>query len=577
MEDSNELNIPAEEKNGDEMSMADLLGPDIKLENGKILSVKIIGQNADGFLVDLGTKSDGLIPIGDCDEATKAAFKIGMQVQVMVVKMFTESGYVILSNRQIREKAAWEKVVEAYKAGLPVEGRVRQKNRGGFTVDVGGVSAFCPISQIELRFVKDGDKYLGKTLSFLVAELDQSQRNVVLSRKKILEAEDKVRKVTVLAGLVEGSVVDGQVTGITDFGAFIDIGGMEGLLHIGDIAWFHVKKVSDVLKPGQKVTVQILKVDREKGKISFSLKNLSPRPWDGAKDKYPEGLVIKGKISSIADFGVFVELEPGLEGLIHQSEVSWDEQKPNLRKTFVVGTEIEAKIIGVDPTAEKLSLSLKKMLPNPWEEAAQRYAPGARVKGTVMTLTPFGAFVKLTDGIEGLIHVSDLSWTKKIRHPQDVLKTGDEIEVVVMEVNTRNEKMVLSLKHLQEDPMRKYKVGASVTGVVKRVVEFGAFVELEPDVEALVRNAEISARRDDMPPVLLKEGQTVEAKVIKCEAKERKIEISIRKLDHEQERALIKKYVNKSSLPTLGDMLMDETADQDAADAAHKEQSGEQS
>ncbi|MGA2090286.1 MAG: 30S ribosomal protein S1 [Endomicrobiales bacterium] len=564
MEDTKELNNPTEETNNEEMSMADLLGPDIKLENGKILTVKIIGQNADGFLVDLGTKSDGLIPIGDCDEATKNSFKIGMQVQVMVVKMFTESGYVILSNRQIREKAAWDRVVEAFKSGHPVEGRVRQKNRGGFTVDLGGVSAFCPISQIELRFVKDADKYLGKTLSFNIAELDQSQRNVVVSRKKILEEEDKTRKAKVMAGLAEGNIVDGQVMGITDFGAFIDIGGMEGLLHIGDIAWFHVKKVSDVLKPGQKVKVQVLKIDREKGKVSFSLKNLSPRPWDGAKDKYPEGLVIKGKISSIADFGIFVELEPGLEGLVHISEVSWDDQKPNLKKMFTVGSEIEAKIISVDPAAEKLSLSLKKILPNPWEEAAHRYAPGARVKGTVTSLTPFGAFVKLSDGIEGLIHVSDLSWTKKIRHPQDILKVGDEIEVVVMEVNTRTEKISLSLKHLQEDPLRKYKVGTVVTGVVKRVVDFGAFVEVEPDVEALVRNAEISGRRDDMPAEQLKEGQTVEAKVIKSEAKERKIEISIKKLDHDRERELIKKYVNKSTLPTLGEMLVDESDHEDS-------------
>lgn len=561
MEDTKDLHIGEDETAGEEMSMADLMGPDIKLANGRILKVKIVGQNVDGFLVDLGTKTDGLIPFADCDDTTRQTLKVGDQVEVMVVKMFSENGYIILSNRQIRDKASWDKIVAAFEAGQPVEGRVGKKNRGGFTVDLGGVSAFCPISQIELRFAKEPDKHVGKVYQFIIAELDKNQRNVVVSRKKILEGEEKTRRSAALEKLTEGAVVDGTVTGITDFGAFVDIGGVEGLLHIGDIAWFHVKKVSDVLKQGQKVTVQVTRIDREKGKLSFSMKNLAPRPWDGAKDKYPEGVVIRGKVTSIADFGVFVELEPGLEGLVHQSEVSWQEQKPNLKKLFTVGAEVEAKVIAVDPEAKKVSLSIKKLSDSPWDRAAQTYAPGTTMTGTVTTLTPFGAFVKLADGIEGLVHVSDLSWTKKVRHPQDVLKVGDTVDVVIMEVNTRTEKISLSIKNLKQDPLRAYKVGAVVKGVVKRVVDFGAFVELEPEIEALVRNAEISARRDDMPPVQLTEGQEVEAKVIKNDTRERKLEISIRKLDQDRERELIKKYVNKSSRPTLGDMLMDDSAD----------------
>jgi len=395
-------------------------------------------------------------------------------------------------------------------------------------------------------------------LQFLVTEANRGQRNVVLSRRKILEVGQKELRGKLFATLADGQEFEGTVSGITDFGAFVDIGGVDGLLHIGDIAWHRIKKVSDVLSVGQKVKVKVLKIDREKEKISLGMKQLAARPWDSMDERYQAGSIVAGKITSVTDFGAFVELEPGLEGLLHCSEVSWTERDQSFKKHFKPGQEIEVKIIAIDKQKEKISLSLKQLQANPWEEVKLRYPSGTRLKGVVTHLTPFGAFVKLAEGMEGLIHVADMSWTKKIRHPQDVLQVGQEIEAVVMDVNPDNEKISLSLKHLSDDPYRRYRTGAVVSGVVKRIVEFGAFIELEPNVEALVRISEMSAQRVENVSDVLAIGQQVEAKVIKCDPQERKIDVSIKKLEHERERELLKKYVNKAERPTLGQLLEEE-------------------
>lgn len=538
------------------MKMEELLGPEVKVEEGKIVKARVIGENAEGVLVDLGLKSEGMIPKSEL-EGTPYASGIaeGTEIPVEIVRLQTENGHPLVSFRRVREREAWEKLAQVFESGQPIEGTIARKIKGGFIVDI-GLDAFLPVSQLDLRFVKNTDPYLGKRYTFLVTEMNRGQRNVVLSRRKLLEVDQKAKREKTMATLAEGQVVEGVVTGITSFGAFIDIGGIEGLLHIGDIAWHHINKVEDVLKTGQKLSVQVLKIDREKDKISLGLKQITERPWNKAVEKYPVGSTVKGTITSITDFGMFVEVEPGIEGLLHVSEVSWEDRKEGVLKGFQKGQVIEPKIIALDPEKEKLSLSLKRTQMNPWEEAKQHYSAGTKVKGTITHLTPFGAFVKLPEGVEGLIHVSDMSWTKKVRHPQDVVQVGQEVEVVVLEVNPQQEKISLSLKHSSQDPYRKFKSGAVVTGVVKRIMDFGAFVELEPGIEALVRVSEIAPRRIESPSEVLQIGQTVEAKVIKSEPRERKIDISIKRLEHDREKELVRKYANnQDERPTLGDVL----------------------
>jgi len=479
---------------------------------------------------------------------------VGATVPVFVVALHGENGHPVVSYKKVRESAAFERLAENFQSGAMVKGAIVSKVKGGFIVDI-GTNAFLPLSQLELRPPKDVDSYIGKSFEFTISEFNRQQKNIVVSRRKMLEEAQKENKLKTLSALAVGQSVEGVVTNITDFGAFVDIGGVEGLVHISDIAWQHTKKVSDALKNGQKVNVKVLKIDKEKGKISLGIKQLVERPWLKAKEKYPVGSVVKGKVASITDFGVFVELEPGIEGLLHGTEISWSERNPKLKDLYKPGQEVELKIIGLDSDEERISLSLKKMGQNPWEDVAKQFPAGSKIKGVVSHLTPFGAFIKLSGGIEGLIHVSDMSWTKKVRHPQDVLKEGEEVECVVREINLKDEKIALSIKHLHEDPFKKFATGKVVSGTVKRIVDFGAFVEIEEGIEALVRLSEISFEKIAHPSEALKVGQSVEAKIIKSDLGDKKIDISIKKLDKDRERELLKKYVNKGEKPTLGDIL----------------------
>jgi small subunit ribosomal protein S1 len=562
MEDvKNGQNISGEENAGEEgMSMEQLLGPEVRHEEGKIINVKVVAVTADGVVVDLGLKSDGLVPKIEFENSPEALSEMapGVSIPVIITSFKAEEGRLPVSWKRAKEKDAWIKINAASKANQPIEGIIRKQNKGGYLVDI-GIDAFLPSSQVDTHFSKNADNYIGKKFQFLITEMNLEKRNIVLSRRKLLEAENKVKKNKALAEIKEGDVIEGTVTGLTGFGAFVDIGGIEGLLHIGDISWQHIKKVETVLKTGQKVQVQILKIDPVAGKVSLGMKQLIERPWNKAVEKYPAGTVVKGKITSITTFGVFVELEPGIEGLMHLTEISWDDKKEDLKKKFAIGQVIEPKVIALDPEKEKLSLSLKRMQANPWEEAAKKYPAGTKIKGVVSHLAPFGAFVKLPEGgLEGLIHVSDMSWTKKVNHPKDFVKAGEELECVVMEINPQNEKISLSLKQATQDPYKKYKPGTIVTGPVQRIMDFGAFVELEPGIEALVRVSEISPQKVESAAAVLKVGQIVEAKVLKSDPVERKIDISIKKLEHDREKELVKKYSGKQERQTLGDLLQEE-------------------
>lgn len=536
------------------MSMQDLLGPEIKISRGQILDVTIVAETADGFMADLGMKSEGLIPKSEFEEGAELPkeLKAGAVVKACVK---STGGKIILSYREVLEKAAWDKIEEIFKNRQTVKGVITKQAKGGFFVDI-GVRAFLHISQVDTVFVKNAEKYLGKHYDFAITEFDRNDKKITVSRRKILEDEKLAKKASMLESLSEGQILDGTVSKIIKSGAFINLGGIDGFLHIGELAWYKVKQVEDILTVGQIIRVQVAKIDKQQERISLSMKQLVTSPWESAGEKYIEGLIIKGTVTAVMPYGAFVELEKGVEGLLSVNEYAWNDSEHLFQQEVSVGKEIEVKVINCDKETKKISLSVKQMRQNPWDEAARHYLPGTKVKGIVKNITPFGAFVKLPEGIEGLIHISDFSWSKNIKHPDNIVKKGDEIEVAVLSVNTQNEKISLSLKHLTPDPYKKYKVGTIIKGKVARVAEFGIFVEVEEGINVLIKKNELSmeSKTQELP----KEGEEIEAKIIKAEIKERKLEASIRKFEKSMERELIKQFANNDERFTLGDILQED-------------------
>jgi small subunit ribosomal protein S1 len=435
-----------------------------------------------------------------------------------------------------------------------------------------------PGSQLDLRFVNEADfkNYIGKPFEFVV-ELDRTRRELIVSRRKVLDAERAQKRQELLDTLQEGMVLDGVVSNFARakgdktraFGAFINLGGIDGLLHVEEMAW-HKVDPTKILKEGQTVRVQVIKFDKDKKKISLSLKSLMPNPWDNIQEKFPVGLNVKGHVVSVIDRGAFIQIDEGIDAFLPASEYSWNDSEYTFRKEMKKNTDVTVQIIAVDPVSKKITVSLKRTLPNPWDDVYKKYAPGAKVKGTVQNLTPFGAFIKLPEGIEGLVHISDFSWTKKVNHPADVLKKGDEVEVVVLEVSPQREQISLSIKHMQTDPYKKYKRGNIVKGKVVRVTDFGYFIEIAPGIEALVKHSEASAVKNEQKQEgnIFKEGDEIEAKIIKFDAKTKKIEASVKKLELDQERELVKKYANQEQHPTLGDLLNEEEEDEEETEGA---------
>ena len=554
MENNNLDNLTKFEED-DSISMADLLGPETKsaLNRGQILDVVIVAETDDGFMVDLGMKSEGIIPKSEFENnEIPKELTVGANVKVYVKNAI---GRIQLSYREVLEKQVWDKIEESFKNKQTIKGTIKKSVKGGFIVDV-GVNAFLHISQVDTSFVNNPEKYIGKNLEFAITEFDRYDKKITLSRRKLLEDEKRAKKEKMFATLTEGQILDGTVKKIIPSAAFVDLGGVDGFLHIGELAWYKVKKVEDILHVGQIVRVQISKIDKENEKISLSMKQLAVNPWDSAGEKYIAGLIMKGKVTSIMPYGAFVELEKGVEGLLPISEYAWNDSEHLFKKEVKEGQDIEVKIVSCDKDTKKISLSVKQMKPNPWEVAARHYIPGTKVKGIVKNITPFGAFVKLPEGVEGLIHISDFSWLKNVKHPEDIVKKDQEIEAVVLSVNTQNEKIALSIKHLTEDPYKKYKLGTTVKGKVVRVAEFGVFIEVEPNIEVLIKRTELSF--ENKIGELPKEGEEIEAKIIKSDLRERKLEGSIKKFEKAQEKELIKQFSSNDEKPTLGDILQEE-------------------
>ncbi len=542
----------------DDISMSDLLaGLPEKVSSGTVVQARVLGKNADGVLVDIGLKMEGLIPKAEFpDFEHTLPFKEGESIPVLVRQVVGQDHYHRVSWKSAREMSAWDKLYAAFQGGTPIDATIAKKVKGGYVVDI-GVDAFLPGSQLDLRPSHNVDAWLQKKVSVVITEMDRSKSNVVVSRRKLLERERTRHREVTLVSLAEGQVVSGHVTSITNFGAFVDIGGVEGLLHVSDMSWQRAEKPGACVKVGQPLQVKVLKYDQATHRISLGLKQLQPHPWEGVPARYPVGTVVKGRVTTMTNFGAFVELEPGVEGLIHVSELSWKERATKPQDVLKAGEEVTVKVILVDPAREKVSLSLKRMGASPWELARTNHPAGSRLKGPVTHLTPFGAFVMLAEGIEGLVHISDLSWVKKIQHPSEMVVVGQEIEVVVMDVKVDVEKIVLSLKNTHPDPLSTLGVGQPVTGRVVRSGESGLTLELTSGVEAHIRQSELSEDalgRVQIPAV----GDEVTAKITRIDARERRVDLSVRKQDRDEERQMLKRYAGQNQQPlTLGDVLVE--------------------
>lgn len=554
----------------EEMSMEEILKneespPGDYRQTGKIISVPIVGITGDAVLVDTGTKVEGIIPKSEFKEEYLSQLKVGDSIPVLLEKLHGSDGHPSVSYRMAVEVSAWKKCSQAFRDETPLECRVIKRVKGGFLVDI-GIEAFVPGSQMEMRPVKRPDEWVGKTIHIMIIEMDQRKRNVVVSRRKIEEKKQKAVKEKFLAAHKVGDVIKGIVTGITKFGAFVDIGGVEGLLHVGNISWYRIRRVEDVLRKGDAIDVKLLSIEQNGDKISLGKKQLEPHPWDGIEDRFKPGAVVEGAVSSVTNFGAFVELEKGVEGLLHATEMSWKGKNVDPKKQVSVGKQINVKIISVDRTREKISLSLKRIEESPWEKAKKVYRPGCRVPGTVTHVTPFGAFVMLPIDVEGLLHVIDMSWIKRVKHPREMVSVGQQLDVVVLGVNVSDEKISLGIKQLTEDPYKKYRVKKVVEGKVKRLMDFGALIELEPGIDAFMHISEMLPRKGvdgngrgkmrlGHPSEVLSGGDVIKAVVIKVQEAERKIDLSMRKYEKEMEKREIKKYLNADNRLTLGDLL----------------------
>src|SRR5437762_1579726 len=510
-------------------------------------------------VVDIGLKSEGLIPLEQVlDINGVSKFKAGDSVEVVVEREEPEGGYLVSYEKALRHKV-WDKLEQAANDKTPVTGMVLGRVKGGLTVDI-GIKAFLPGSQVEVRPVRNLDGYIGTEIQVRVIKLNKKRGNVVISRKELLEEDQNARKAVTLATLEEGSVLTGTVKNLTDYGAFVDLGGLDGLLHITDMSWGRLTHPRDLVNVGDEIQVKVLKFDKEKQRVSLGFKQLTPDPWLDAAERYPIGAHVKGRVLSVTDYGAFVELEQGIEGLVHVSEMTWSKRMKHPSKIVKPGDEVETVVLNVNPTERRISLGLKQLEQNPWEHLHEKYPVGAAVEGRVRNLTDFGAFIEIEDGIDGLVHVSNLSWTKRVKHPSEVLKKGDRVKAVVLAIEPDKRRLSLGVKQLQPDVwetfFEQHHVGDVLHGKVLRVATFGAFVELADGVEGLCHNSE--AVDANGQPVHLEPGQEHDFKIIKMNQDEKKVGLSIRAVGEEASRTEVEAYKHPASSTggsTIGELV----------------------
>jgi len=523
------------------------------LQEGDILKGRVLKITDSEVIVDVGYKCEGLVPAREFrDRDGNLNASVGDVVNVMLENREERDGYVRLSRERAERIKVWDDIEYAYQHQTPIAGKVLERIKGGLAVDI-GVRAFLPGSQADVKPVRNLDEFKGQTIQVKVIKLNKKRGNIVVSRKLVLDEENAARKEKTLNALFEGAVVRGVVKNITDYGVFIDLGGIDGLLHVTDLSWGRVSHPSEILQVNDEVDVVVLKFDKEKERVSLGLKQLYEDPWANADQKYPIGYRVRGKVVSITDYGAFVELEPGVEGLIHISEMSWSKRLKHPSKIVSVGDVVEADILDVHPTERRISLSLRQTEPNPWFTLAERYQVGDRVSGRVRNLTDFGAFIEVEDGIDGLVHVSDISRNKRIKHPSEVLRKGDKVDAVILHIDAENRRLSLGIKQLQPDAweafFNQYHVGDMVRGRVTRMASFGAFVELAEGVEGLCHVSELPTgkKRDREKGAQLEIGSDHDFKIIKLSPGEKKIGLSLRALDSEAERQEVEAYMQRQA------------------------------
>ncbi len=526
-------------------------------KSGTVVRGRVLQIRSGVVMLDLGYKSDGIIPVEQFSEEELKALKPGDELEVLLEAAEDTNGNLLLSREKAKKLQIWDHLNHAYQSGTPVKGKVLGTIKGGLTVDIGGVTAFLPGSQIDIKPVHNLNSLVGQVLDLKIIKMNSGRGNMVLSRRALLEHEQNAKKEETLASLAEGQMVSGIVKNITEYGAFVDLGGIDGLLHITDMSWGRINHPSEACKVGEKIEVIVLKYDREKQKVSLGLKQKTLDPWLTVGEKYPPGTIVRGKVMSLTDYGAFVELEHGVEGLVHVSEMSWTQKIKHPSKVVSVGSVIQAQVLSVDPNGKRISLGIKQLEPNPWHSVGERYPAGSVIEGKVRTITDFGVFIGLEEGIDGLAHISDLSWTKHVKHPSEMLKKGQTVKAVVLSTDPHKERISLGIKQLTPDPWEKliterYKTGQDEQVKVTKVTDFGLFVELEHGIEGLIPSSELLK---DSPEH--KEGDEVSARVIKVDRGERKVALSIKAHVKGRDRSSLQEYMSQQPKPdtTLGALL----------------------
>ena len=532
-----------------------------RFAEGEVVTGRIISIDKDQVLIDIGYKSEGQVRIQEfMDEKGNMAAKVGDAVEVMVEWWDDEDERVLLSKDKATNIKIWEAVKKSYDEEGTVKGTITNRVKGGFSVDI-GVPAFLPGSQADLRPIRNLDEMVGKSFDFKILKYNRKRSNIVLSRRAILERQLDEKRAATMATIQEGAVVEGIVKNITEYGVFVDLGGVDGLLHITDISWGRVKHPSEFFSIGDPITVKILNLDLENERVSLGMKQLVEDPWSIAAEKYAVRSRVTGKVVSLTDYGAFIELEEGIEGLIHVSEMSWTRKVRHPSKIVSVGDQVEAVVLDIKPESRRISLGMKQVVPNPWDVISEKYPIGTTIEGKIKNITDFGLFIGIDEGIDGLVHISDISWTKRIKHPSELYKKSDLVQAIVLDIEKENERFSLGIKQLQEDPWKtvpeKYKVGKEITGTITNLTDFGIFVELEEGIEGLVHISEISKEKIKTPMEKFKIGDVITAKVMNINTEERRIGLSIKRLEIEDERTLLSEYVNntRTATSTFGEIL----------------------
>jgi small subunit ribosomal protein S1 len=529
-------------------------------QEGEVVRGTVVGITERGVVIDFGYKSEGIVNQAEFMENGELTVKRGDEVDVLVKSMETSEGFPVLSRADAVRMKAWDELEKAYSEGTPIKGRITERIKGGLRVDIDGIAAFLPGSQVDTRPVRNLDSLRNQEIEAKVIKLNRKRSNVVLSRKALIEEQNAGKKDETLGQIEEDIIVEGQIKNLTDYGAFVDLGGIDGLLHVTDMSWGRLQNPAEMFKVGDNVQVKVLKFDKDRERVSLGYKQLIPDPWASIEERFPIGRRLQGKVASVADYGAFIELEPGVEGLVHVSEMSWSKRVKHPSKLVNPGDTVDVEVLSVDPKARRISLGMKQVQANPWQTLKDRYEVGSHVRGRVRNLTDFGAFIEVEDGVDGLVHVSDISWSKRIKHPGEVLKKGQEIEAVITSIDAENRRLSLSIKDLEPNAWERFvtehKPGDVVKGKIARFANFGAFVELGDNLEGLCHISELSDERVDKPEDVVQLGQEMDFRVLRIDPESKKIGLSARAAGSDEPITDTKSYSSeaKGGMASLGEL-----------------------